>query len=139
MGTLPVISTNTDAIPALLPLMGSVRAGFPSPAEEELIDTLSLDQYLIPRPAATYLVQISGDSMTGAGIMPGDIAIVERGRVVRDGDVIVAEVDGAWTMKRLEKQGKHIRLMPANDHYQPIEPGEEMKISGVVVGVVRRY
>jgi len=139
VGTLHFIPARPDTIPAPLSLLGSVQAGFPSPAEEELIDTLSLDQYLIPRPAATYLVQINGDSMTGAGIMPGDIAIVERGRVVRDGDVIVAEVDGAWTMKLLEKQGKRFRLLPANDRYQPIEPGEEMKISGVVVGVVRKY
>ena len=120
-------------------VLGMVEAGFPSPAEEELLDTLSLDKYLIDNPAATFLLKVSGESMTEAGIMPGDMVLVDRSRTARSGDIIIAEVDGAWTMKYLKKRGQTVALMPANSRYKPIVPKTELKIAGVVTAVVRKY
>jgi repressor LexA len=120
-------------------LLGTVQAGFPSPAEEELIDTLSLDEFLIKNPQASYLVKVSGDSMNDAGIMQGDLVIVERGRQPRHGDIVIAEVDGAWTMKYYEKRGAKIFLRAANKKYPLIEPKAELVIGGVVVANVRKY
>lgn len=120
-------------------LLGSVQAGFPSPAEEELTDTLSLDEFLIRKPAASYLVKVTGDSMTGAGIFPGDLVIVERGREAAHGDIVVAQVDGQWTMKFFEKHKGQVVLRAANPKYPLIRPQNELVIGGVVVANVRKY
>jgi len=122
-----------------LPLLGDIAAGFPSPAEEELCDTMSLDEYLINHKEATYMLKVSGDSMIDAGIMPGDLVLVERGRQPRDNDVVVAEVDHAWTLKYFKKTGEKVTLLPANKKYKPIVPTDELKIAAVVVGMVRKY
>ncbi|HQQ88598.1 MAG TPA: S24 family peptidase, partial [Smithellaceae bacterium] len=80
-----------------VPLAGNVSAGFPSPAEEELRDVISFDEYLITNQSKSFLLKVDGDSMTGAGIMPGDLVLVERGREPKTGDIVIAEVDGSWT------------------------------------------
>jgi repressor LexA len=120
-------------------VLGSVEAGFPSPAEEELVDTISLDDLLIQNRDASFLLRVSGDSMTGAGIMPGDMVIVDKGQTPKSGDIVIAQVDGEWTMKYLRKRGDEVMLVPANPKYQPIKPKTELKISGVVTAVVRKY
>ena len=120
-------------------VLGTVEAGFPSPAEEELADTMSLDDLLIQNPQATFLLKVSGDSMSGAGILPGDMVIVDKGQTPRSGDIVIAEVDGEWTMKYLKKRGSDVALIPANPKYKPIKPKKELKIAGVVTAVVRKY
>lgn len=120
-------------------ILGYVEAGFPSPAEEELADTLSLDELLIQNPEATFLLKVSGNSMSEAGILPGDMVIVDRGRVPKSGDIVIAEVDGEWTMKYLRKRGDGVTLIPANPNYKPIRPKKELKIAGVVTAVIRKY
>jgi repressor LexA len=120
-------------------ILGSVEAGFPSPAEEELADTLSLDDFLIENPDATFLLKVSGDSMSEAGILPGDMVIVDKGQTPKSGDIVIAEVDGQWTMKYLRKRGESVSLIPANPNYKPIKPKNELKIAGVVTAVVRKY
>lgn len=120
-------------------VLGTVEAGFPSPAEEELADTLSLDDLLIRNRTATFLLKVSGDSMSGAGILPGDMVIVDRGQAPKSGDIVIAEVDGQWTMKYLRKRGDSVTLIAANQKYPPIKPRNELKIAGVVTGVVRQY
>ena len=122
-----------------LKVLGKVEAGFPSPAEEELADTLSLDQLLIQNREATFLLKVSGDSMSGAGILPGDMVIVDKSRQPKSGDIVIAEVDGQWTMKYLKKRGENVALIPANPKYHPIRPKNELKIAGVVTAVVRKY
>jgi len=129
----------TPVLEGGLRLLGTVQAGFPSPAEEELVDTLSLDEFLIKNPQASYLVKVSGDSMIDAGIMQGDLVIVERGRQPRHGDIVIAQVDGEWTMKYYEKRGAKVLLRAANRKYPPIEPKAELVIGGVVVANVRKY
>jgi SOS regulatory protein LexA len=120
-------------------VLGLVEAGFPSPAEEELRDTLSLDEFLVGNPDASFLLKVSGDSMTGAGILPGDLVIVDRGQTAKSGDIVIAEVDGEWTMKFLKKSGDTVYLVPANPRYKPIRPQHELRITGVVTAVVRKY
>ena len=127
------------SIGAPVRVLGTVEAGFPSPAEEELADTMSLDALLIQNPQATFLLKVSGDSMSGAGILPGDMVIVDKGQVPRSGDIVIAEVDGQWTMKYLKKRGDAVSLIPANPNYKPIRPKNELKIAGVVTAVVRKY
>ncbi len=120
-------------------LLGTVEAGWPSPAEEELADTISLDEFLISNPAATFMLKVSGDSMTGAGIMPGDLVLVDKGETPKSGDIVIAEVDGEWTMKYLRKRGENVSLVPANPNYKPIRPQKELRIAGVVTAVIRKY
>jgi len=120
-------------------VLGMVEAGFPSPAEEELSDTLSLDDLLIQNKEATFLLKVSGDSMTEAGILPGDMVIVEKGRTPQNGDIVIAQIDGEWTMKYLKKRGESVTLVPANSKYKPIKPKNELKIAGVVTAIVRKY
>ncbi|MHB8859034.1 MAG: transcriptional repressor LexA [Thermoleophilia bacterium] len=119
--------------------LGTVEAGWPSPAEEELLDTMSLEEFLIGRPDETYMLKVQGESMTGAGIMPGDMVLVERGVKEKDGDIIIAEVDGEWTMKYYRKRGGKVWLEAANPRFGPIEPRGELRIAAVVRAVIRKY
>lgn len=118
---------------------GEVCAGFPSPAEEELRDVLSFDEYLVLHPETSFLLSVTVDSMIGAGIMEKDLVIVERGRQPKNGDIILAEVDGNWTMKYFHKKGKTIMLEAANAKYLPIVPQTELRIAGVITALVRKY
>lgn len=122
-----------------LPVVGGITAGFPSPAEEELRDIISFDEYLVTRPESSFILTVSGDSMTGEGIMEGDLVIVEKGRDPKNGDIIVAEVDGEWTLKYFRKEGKNFILEAANPKYQPIRPKSELRLGGVVTAVIRKY
>ena len=120
-------------------VLGLVEAGFPSPAEEELADTMSLDHYLIDNPEATYLLKVKGDSMIEAGIQEGDMVIAERGSSPRLGEIVIAEVDGEYTMKYYRKKDGQTYLEPANRNYKPIYPDTDLTIGAVVRGVIRKY
>jgi len=122
-----------------VPLLGLVEAGFPSPAEEELVDTMSLDDYLIDNKDATYILKVKGDSMIDAGICEGDMVIVERTNTPKVGQIVIAEIDGQWTMKYLRKKDGRFFLEAANKKYQPFLPSDELKIAAVVKAVVRKY
>jgi len=122
-----------------LKVLGLVEAGFPTSASEELLDTMSLDEYLIENTEATYLLKVKGDSMKDAGIVAGDLVIVERGKAVKDGDIVIAEIDGEYTMKYYRIQNKKVFLEPANKKYKPIYPKHELQITAIVKGVVRKY
>ena len=122
-----------------IPMAGSVQAGFPSPEEEALRDVISMDEYLITRPESSFLLKVSGDSMIGEGIMEGDLVIVEKRRSPKTGDIVIAEVDGEWTMKYFIRKGKTIVLEAANPKYPPIKPRSELRLGGVVTAVIRKY
>lgn len=122
-----------------IPLVGSIRAGFPSPEEETLCDVMSMDEYLVTRPDSSFLLTVSGDSMIGEGIMEGDLVIVERGREPKNGDIVIAEVDGEWTMKYYRKRGQQLFLEAANPRYPVIRPKTELKLAGIVTAVIRKY
>jgi SOS regulatory protein LexA len=129
----------TSKVVGTIKLLGSVQAGFPSPAEEELVDTINLDQYLVARPEATYLLTVSGDSMIEAGIHPGDLVLVEKGGVPKNNDIVIAQVDGEWTMKYFGKDRTGVFLDPANSKYTRIRPERSLAIGGIVKAVVRKY
>lgn len=122
-----------------VPVLGLVEAGFPTAAEEELVDTMSLDEYLIPNKESMYMLEVKGDSMIEAGIHEGDLVIAQRGVEPRDGDIVIAEVDGGWTMKYFRKVRGAIHLEPANAKYKPIYPEHDLKVAAVVKGVIRKY
>lgn len=129
----------TDRLVGTIRVLGAVAAGFPSPAEEALLDTLKLDEFLIARPEATFLLRVEGDSMLDAGIHPGDLVLVERGRRPRNNDIVIAQVDGDWTMKYYQKDADGVRLEPANARYRTIRPKRSLEIAGVVTCVIRKY
>ncbi|MES2215819.1 MAG: transcriptional repressor LexA [Patescibacteria group bacterium] len=123
-----------------VPVLGLVEAGFPTAAEEEVLDTMSIDEYLINDKEASYMLEVKGDSMIDAGIQEGDLVIAERSkREPRDGDIVIAEVDGGWTMKYFRKKGSQVYLEPANKNYSNIYPEQDLKVAAIVKGVVRKY
>ena len=122
-----------------LKLLGSIQAGIPAAEEEVLADTMNLEEYLVKDPAQTFVLKVSGDSMIDAGIHEVDLVLIERGREPKNHDIIVAQVDGEWTLKYYEKTGSRVRLVPANKNYSPIEPKTELKTGGVLVAVIRKY
>ena len=122
-----------------IPLVGNVAAGLPASAEENSRDVVSMDEYLVARPDSSFLLRVTGDSMTGAGIMDGDLVIVERHRTPKSGDIVLAEVDGQWTLKYLRRLGKEAVLEAANPAYPTIHPKEELRIGGVITASVRKY
>src|SRR3989344_8462905 len=105
-----------------VPLLGSVTAGFPATVEEEWAETVDLDQMLIKNKALSYILEVDGDSMIDAHIEKGDMILVEKCSNAKDGDIVVAEVDGEFTLKYLRKTGSKIWLEPANKNYKPIYP-----------------
>lgn len=121
------------------PLRDRVRAGLPEPVEEAPGDVIDLDRYLIGTPSRTVFIRVSGDSMTGAGIHAGDIAVVERRSEAKPGDLVVAQVDGEFTLKHLEREDGQYLLRPANPDYPTIRPQGRLEIFGVVTGLVRKY
>lgn len=120
-------------------LLGLVEAGIPTVADETSLDSLNLDNFLIKNRDSSYLLEVKGDSMIEEGIKEGDLVIVEKRNDAKDGDIVIAEVDGGWTMKFFRKKGNTIFLEPANKNYKPIYPENDMKISAVVKGVIRKY
>lgn len=129
--------------PALrLPLFAyRVPAGFPSPAEDYADGRLDLNDYLVAHEAATFYVRVKGHSMTGAGILDGDILAVDRALEPRSGDTVLAVIDNELTVKLLQRQkGGGVRLLASHPDFPPLElkSGQELVIWGVVSGVIRK-
>src|SRR5262245_48312613 len=118
-----------------------IPAGFPSPADDYLEGRIDLNEFLIRHPAATFYARVSGDSMTGAGILDGDILVIDRSADITNGCIVVARIDDQFTLKRIQKNGERVFLMPENDRFPAIELTEESdcEIWGRVVGSVRKY
>jgi len=116
-----------------------VQAGFPSPADDYLEGSLDLNEHLISHPAATFYCRVCGDSMTGVGIFDGDLLIVDRALTPRNGDVVLAVLDGELTCKILDNQGR--QLLAANRRYPPIPipEGSHFEVEGVVISSIRRH
>lgn len=124
-----------------VPLMrDSVPAGFPSPAADCMEGMIDLNAHLVRHPAATFVVRIEGDSMTGAGIFSGDLAVVDRSLAPRNKDIVIAVVGGELTVKRLMHKGGQILLSPENPAYPPIVLRDEndLLVWGVVSAVIRQ-
>ena len=126
---------------AMPPLMAdAVQAGFPSPAEHYIERELDLNDYFSPNREAVYYVRVTGESMTGANIFPGDVLCVDRSLDFFDGAIIVVSVDGEFTVKYLRRTGEEIWLEAANPRFPPIRfsPMQDIRFWGVVTGVARK-
>jgi len=122
-----------------VPLLGLVEAGFPTVAEESLLDTINIDDYLIKHKDFSYLLEVKGDSMIDAGIHEGDMVIAEKKGEPKDGDIVIALVDGGWTMKYYRNQKGKVFLEPANKDFKPIYPENQLEVAAIVKGVIRKY
>jgi len=118
----------------------SVQAGFPSPAEDYMDLDLNLNEYLVKHPSATFCVRAVGDSMQNAGIQSGDVMVVDRSLEAKNKSIVLAVIDGEFTVKRLQIKSKTIYLLPENDTFSPIEITEEMnfQIWGVVTHIIHK-
>jgi DNA polymerase V len=118
--------------------LDKVAAGFPSPANDYIERTLDLNEHLIQHPAATFFVKSDGDSMIGAGIHSGDILIVDKSIEATDTSIVLAVVDGEFTVKRLSYQNNMIKLLPENPNYPTITITDQMEffVWGVVTTVI---
>ena len=122
----------------------SVRAGFPSPAEDYLNESLDFNRDLIKHPEATFYGRVQGDSMIGAGICDGDIAVIDRSIEAEHGNVVVAYINNEFTVKFLDlthKREGYIELKPANDAFQPIriDDNDNFEVWGVVIWTIKKW
>lgn len=120
-----------------IPYYPSIQAGFPSPADDYMEDKLDLNHFLIKNPSATFYVKVEGVSMVGAGIYPKDILIVDRSLRAKNNDVIIALVDGEFTVKRLSLQADKVLLLAENPTYKPMDVSEtDFQVWGIVTYVI---
>ena len=122
----------------------SIRAGFPSPAEDYMCDSLDFNRDLIKHPEATFYGQVEGDSMINAGICDGDIAVIDRSIEAEHGDVVVGYIDKEFTVKYLDlthRKDGWIELRPANDRFNPIRIDEDsnFRVWGVVIYTIKKW
>ena len=120
--------------------LDSISAGFPSPATDYMETKLDLNEYLVKRPTATYIVKASGPSMVDAGISSGDLLIVDRSINPRNDNIVIASIFGDLTVKKLKKKDQSLFLISANSEYPSIQVKEEMEcfIWGVVTYVIHK-
>jgi DNA polymerase V len=128
-----------DEPPFSRPYLASVQAGFPSPAEEYLDNTLNLHEYLVRNKTATFYFRAAGWSMRDAGVNDQDLLVVDRSITPKHGHVVVAAVNNEYTVKKLHRRAGVVELRPANPEFEPIRfsDGEELVIWGVVTSIVR--
>lgn len=136
-------NTSLDNLTRLeIPLFSStVAAGYPSPAEDHVEDTLDLNEYMVQRPDSTFMLRVEGESMKNVGIMPDDILVVDRSLKASHRKIVIAAIDGELTVKRLYHRGGLVKLLPENPAYPEInlESEAELVIWGVVIGSFRRF
>jgi len=122
-------------------MLGFVEAGFPTAVEEELLDSVDIDKLLVGNRERMFMLTVSGESMIEEGINDGDYVLVERTADAREGDIVVAFIDGGYTVKFLRRKNGRAYLEPANKNFPPIVPREddELQICAVVRAVIRKY
>ena len=118
----------------------NVPAGFPSPAENFMDLDLNLQDYLVQNPSATFCVRVTGDSMQNAGILSGDVMVVDRSLEPKNNTIVLAVLDGEFTVKRIQKKGEELFLKPENKDFKPIKVTEEMnfQVWGVVTHIIHK-
>lgn len=118
-----------------------VAAGFPSPADDHVEQRLNPSDYLVENDTTTFFVRVKGDSMIEAGIFDNDVLVIDRSRTQQTGDIVLAVLDGEFTVKTLDWSRKSVKLIPANQNYPVIEikKGQSLEIWGVVTGSMRKF
>ena len=139
--TLELYTSDTSTTLNMPYFENGVSAGFPSPAEDHMHSKIDLNNLLIENPSATYYVRVNGDSMLGAGILSGDLLIVDRSIEVTNNCIVVAHLDGEFTVKRMKKIKNKIFLQAENNNYKPIEITKEMdfELFGVVAHAIHHF
>ncbi|MBD3892775.1 translesion error-prone DNA polymerase V autoproteolytic subunit [Hydrogenophaga sp.] len=137
---MPASSDLTLPAPPLRLILHRVQAGFPSPAADHIEEGLDLNHYLVRHRAASFLFTVQGDSMQGAAIVDGDKVVVDRSIEPRHNHIVIAVLDGEYTIKRLYRHAGRVELRPENPAFEPIRLADDsqLEVWGVVVGVVRR-
>jgi DNA polymerase V len=135
-------AVSEDAKVMSLPLyLDRASAGFPSPADDYIEAELDLNRYMIRNPPDTFMVRVKNDALSGAGILEGDVLIVDRSIGPRHSMIVVAVVNGEMCVRRLNRKLGNWVLDPENRDFQPlhIRPGQDLEIWGVVTGMARKY
>lgn len=122
-----------------IPLLGTIPAGGPVLTEEHVIDYFEVGQDLLKKPNGSFALKVTGLSMIDAGILEGDFVVANRDMNAKDGDIVVALVDGENTVKRYRNQNGQVWLEAENPDYNDIEPSEFLEVQGVVTAVIRMY
>jgi SOS regulatory protein LexA len=125
-----------------IPLLGSVTAGMPMTVDGDSVatfDTLDLEKFLVDKRSSTYFLEVDGDSMIDAHIADGDLVLVEKVQTAKDGDIVIACIDGDWTMKYLRSKSGRSWLEPANKNYKPLYPSQSLEVAAIVKAVIRKY
>jgi SOS regulatory protein LexA len=123
-----------------VPMLGLVEAGIPTDVEAGTLDSISIDEFLIKQDSTTYMLRVKGESMIEAHIADGDMVLVEKREHAKVGDMVIADVDGGWTLKyyKIDKKGRPY-LEPANKHFKNIYPEQYMRVAAVVKAVIRKF
>ena len=137
MGLIHVASENPSEM-VEIPLLGSVAAGMPLLAEENFDGNIILHRSMLKKNKKYFALKVKGDSMSGAGILEGDMAIIEKHHTVQNGDIAVAVIDEAITLKRFFKESTRIKLQAENPAYRPIY-SQDVKILGRLFTIIRSY
>jgi repressor LexA len=139
--TMELVKTGKEDEPDTfiqVPLLGAVAAGQPILAEENFDGAITLHQSMLKKNRKYFALKVKGDSMSGIGIMDGDMAVIEKQSIIRNGEIAVAVVDDAVTLKRFFKESSRIRLQPENPAYRPIFC-QNVRILGRLMGIIRYY
>ncbi|MFN4132664.1 MAG: LexA family protein [Caldimicrobium sp.] len=122
-------------------LLGYISAGFPSHTEETLLESISLEEWLIRNPSSTFLIKVVGESMLEAGILPGDFVLIDRSLTPKNNDIVIVRIEDEWTMKYFFKEGNKIFLKSAHPQYPTLDftSEKDIEIFGVVIAVIRKY
>lgn len=120
-------------------IVDRIQASEPAPSNDLPIDGFNIDHYLIDQPSRTVLLEVNGESMIDKGLLPGDVVIVKKGAPAKPGDIVVAIVDNAYTVKTLAHDAQGFYLEAANPAFKPIRPLEHLEVFGLVVGSFRKF
>ena len=137
---LDFFSLDESALSEIPVFSDSIQAGFPSPAEDYMDLDLNLQDHLIQNPSATFCVRAVGESMKDAGIQSGDIMLVDKSLTPKNRSIVLAVIDGEFTIKRVNVSDKELYLMPENENFPPIKITEEMdfQVWGVVTYIIHK-
>jgi len=137
---LTILKPKTDAPCSVALFLSSVKAGFPSPADDFMEQQLDLNEHLIQHPAATFFVRVNGESMKGADIHQGDILVVDRSLEATNGRIVIAVINGEFTVKRLRIENGSIQLEAEHPCYPPIriESGWDFQVWGIVTYIIHQ-
>lgn len=139
-GDLHIYAIDTTTSLRLPYADGGIKAGFPSPAQDRLNESIDLNSEIVSHPASTFYGRVTGDSMIEEGIDDGDILVIDRSLEPANGDLAVCCIDGEFTVKRLKVERHRILLLPSNRHYQPIEVSEndDFTVWGIVTHTIKK-